>query len=138
MPTPLDASRIIDGTYGYLYLNGVWQSQINHLEAFEDAQKKEIPLCGNEYVAHKRGPIKGSGTMSGFKVTSDLLKLGFGRFEIITKLDDPEAYGHETIRLKNCMVDRRVLANWTAHEEVTEEVPFTFEGSELLDPINQT
>lgn len=73
--------------------------------------------------------------MSGYKVTSDMIQRGFQKFNIIQKLDDPEAYGFERIELKNCMVDRIQLANWTAGEEVVEETPFTFEGYDLLDPI---
>jgi len=132
---PLDASRTILGTYGYIYIDGIWQTNLNHLEAVVEIQKRELNLSGDPWVKHKKGPMKGTGTMSGFKVTSDMIKRGFGKFEIVSKLDDPEAYGHERIRLMNVMPDRLQLANWTAGEEVTEEVPFTFEGYELLDPI---
>lgn len=132
---PLDASRTILGTYGYIYIDGIWQTNLNHLEAVVEIQKRELNLSGDPWVKHKKGPMKGTGTMSGFKVTSDMIKRGFGKFEIVSKLDDPEAYGHERIRLMNVMPDRIQLANWTAGEEVTEEVPFTFEDYELLDPI---
>jgi hypothetical protein len=60
---------------------------------------------------------------------------GFEKFELTSKLEDPEAYGFETITLKGVMLDRLQLANWTAGEDVQEEVPFTFEGYELNDPI---
>lgn len=73
--------------------------------------------------------------MSGFKVTSGMLQRGFSKFEIISKLDDPESYGFERIRLKNVLVDGLQLASWKAGEPVTEEVKFTFEEYELLDPI---
>ncbi|MDO7787523.1 phage tail tube protein [Desulforamulus aquiferis] len=131
----LDASRVIHGSYGQVFINGVWQTHINHLEAKVAMQKKELNLSGDDWVRHKKGPKKGSGTMSGFKVTSAMLQQGFDKFEIVSKLADPEAYGFERIRLKNVMADELQLANWTAGEEVTEEVAFTFEGYELLDPI---
>jgi hypothetical protein len=51
------------------------------------------------------------------------------------KLEDPEAYGYETVKLSSVMLDKLQLANWTAGEEVKEEVSFTFEGYELLDRI---
>ena len=132
---PLDASRIILGTYGQVFIDGIWQTNINHLEANVEIQKRELNISGDPWVRHKKGPMKGTGTMSGFKVTSEMLRRGFSKFEIVSKLDDPEAYGHERIRLMNVMPDRLQLANWTAGEEVTEEVPFTFEDYELLDPI---
>lgn len=131
----LDASRVILGTYGQMFIDGVWQTNINHLEAKVAIQKRELNLSGDDWVRHKMGPKKGTGTMSGFKVTSDLLQRGFSKFELVSKLADPESYGHERVRLKNVMVDELQLANWTSGEEVKEEIPFTFEGYELLDPI---
>lgn len=131
----LDASRVILGTYGQVFIDGAWQTNFNHLEANVETQKREMNLSGDPWVRHKKGPMKGTGTMSGFKVTSAMLQRSFSKFEVISKLDDPEAYGHERIRLMNVMPDRLQLANWTAGEEVTEEVPFTFEEYELLDPI---
>lgn len=131
----LDASRTILGTFGQVFIDGIWQTNFNHLEANVEIQKRELNLSGDPWVRHKKGPMKGTGTMSGFKVTSDMVKRGFSKFEIVSKLDDPEAYGHERIRLMNVMPDRLQLANWTAGEEVAEEIPFTFEGYELLDPI---
>jgi len=132
---PLDAEKIIDGTYGELFLDGEWQTNINHLDAVVESQKREVKLSGDRWVRHRRGALRGSGTMSGFKVTSNMIQLGFEKFEIISKLADPNAYGYERVRLKNCMVDRIQLANWTVDEDVTEEIPFTFEDYELLDPI---
>ncbi|WP_110931945.1 phage tail tube protein [Paenibacillus bouchesdurhonensis] len=132
----LDPSRVILGTFGQIFINGVWQSNLNHLEANVEADKRELNLVGTEYTVFKLGRKKGTGTMSGYKVTSDMIERGFQKFNIIQKLDDPEAYGFESIELLNCMVDRIQLANWTAGEEVVEETPFTFEGFTLLDPIH--
>jgi hypothetical protein len=131
----MDASRTILGTYGYIYIDGVWQSNLNHMEARVEMQKRELQLSGDRWIRHKKGPLKGTGTMSGFKVTSDMIRREFNKFEIISKLDDPEAYGFERIRLMNVMPDRIELANFKSGEEVTEEIPFTFEDYELLDPI---
>lgn len=131
----LDPGRVIMGTFGQIFIEGVWQSNLNHLEASVEAEKKELNLVGTDYTVYKLGRKKGIGTMSGYKVTSDMIARGFQKFSIIHKLDDPEAYGFERIQLNNCMVDKIVLANWTAGEEVTEETPFTFESYELLDPI---
>lgn len=132
---PFDVSRAIIGTYGKMFIDGVWQTNVNHVEAYVDNQKREMNISGDPWVRHKKGPLKGTGTMSGFKVTSDMISRGFDKFEIVSNLEDPEAYGVERMRLQNVMVDRLVLANWTAGEEVREEIPFTFEGFEPLDPI---
>ncbi|MNW56002.1 Phage-like element PBSX protein XkdM [compost metagenome] len=131
----LDPGRVMMGTFGQIFIEGVWQSNLNHLEASVEAEKKELNLVGTDYTVYKLGRKKGTGTMSGYKITSDMIARVFQKFSIIHKLDDPEAYGFERIQLNNCMVDKIVLANWTAGEEVTEETPFTFESYELLDPI---
>ncbi len=131
----LDASKVILGTYGQLHIDGVWQSHINKLEASVEIEKRELNLTGTDWKVHKNGAKKGTGTMSGYKVTSDMIRRGFQKFDIISKLDDPESYGHERVRLIRCMPDKIQLANWTAGEEVAEETTFTFEGYELLDPI---
>ncbi|MWV44587.1 phage portal protein [Paenibacillus sp. HJL G12] len=131
----LDASRVILGTYGQAYIDGVWQTHINKLEASVELEKRELNLVGSDWKVHKNGIKKGTGTMSGYKVTSDMIQRGFTKFDIISKLDDPESFGHERVRLINCMPDKIQLANWTAGEEVQEETTFTFEGYELVDPI---
>ncbi|MNL66187.1 hypothetical protein D3C87_1906110 [compost metagenome] len=64
-----------------------------------------------------------------------MIKRGFTKFEILSKLDDPEAYGYEMVKLIRCSPDKIQLANWTAGEEVAEETAFTFEGYELVNPI---
>lgn len=131
----MDASRVFMGTYGKIFIGGEWQSNFNHLEANVEIQKKELNLAGDPWVRHKKGPMKGTGTISGFKVTSDMIARGFDKFELISKLEDPEAYGYETITLKNVMLDKLQLANWTAGEEVKEEVSFTFEEYTLNDRV---
>jgi hypothetical protein len=131
----MDPTRAILGTYGQVFIDGVWQTNINKLEASVEVEKRELKLAGMEWTVHKLGTKKGTGTMSGYKITSDMINRGFTKFHIINKLADPESYGFERIRLLNCVPDKLQLANWTAGEEVLEETPFTFEGYELLDPI---
>jgi hypothetical protein len=131
----MNPERAISGSFGRIFIDGQWQSNLNHIEAGVEPQKHEMNLAGDDWVSHKKGNKKGSGTMSGFKVTSGMIERGFARFSVISKLNDPEAFGHERIRLDNVMVDKIQLLNWTAGELVNEEIPFTFKGYELLDPI---
>ncbi|MNN17095.1 Phage-like element PBSX protein XkdM [compost metagenome] len=131
----LNASKVILGTYGQVFIDGVWQTHINKLEASVEVEKRELNLCGSDWKVHKNGIKKGTGTMSGYKITSDMIKRGFTKFEILSKLDDPEAYGYEMVKLIRCSPDKIQLANWTAGEEVAEETAFTFEGYELVNPI---
>lgn len=140
----LDSTRVISGSFGEVYVDGNWETNFNHLEANVEIQKAEIRPSGDRWVHHKTTGLRGTGTISGYKVTSRLIQLndpirdnaqGAVKTEIVSKLADPEAYGYERIRLKNVMFDRISLANWTTGEVVNEEWPFTFEDYELLDPI---
>jgi hypothetical protein len=131
----LDPSRVISGSFGQIFIDGVWQTNLNHYEAKVTNGKFELNLPNSPWTKHKNGPLKGTGTISGYKVTSSMIQRGFSKYEIIVKLDDPEAYGHERIRLKNVSNDELDLGNWTSGEVVNESTPFTFEGFELLDPI---
>ncbi|MGE5572934.1 MAG: phage tail tube protein [Bacteroidota bacterium] len=140
----MDPTRTINGSFGEVWHEGKWRMNFNHLEANIEVQKSELRLSGTRKIATKVTGTKGSGTMSGLKVNSDLIaaigqimddKKGEYTTEIISKLADPEAYGYERIRLIGVSFDRVPLANWTAGEVVTEEIPFTFVDYELLDPI---
>lgn len=131
----LDASRTIHGCRGKILLNGEWQTNLTECVADVDLDKKELNLLGYKWTQYKEGNLKGTGTISGFKVTSKMIENGFKKFEIISALEDPQAYGYERIRLKNCMADKIQLINLKANELVEEETPFTFVEYELLDPI---
>lgn len=132
---PLDASRICSGTYGKIYIDGKWHSEASECTADVDIDDKEILTCGSDWVGHKRGAKKGSGTLKGYKVTSQMIIQGFDRFELVTELDDPEAYGCERIRLKNCMATKVNLVNFKPGDVIEEETPFVFTGYDPLDLI---
>ena len=129
--------RAIHGSFGKVYIDGLWEANFNGLEAKVEMEKIPLKLAGDPWTRHKRGNLKGTFTITGLKMTSKMIQKGFDDFEIISKLDDPEAYGHERIRLKNCIVDNLGLAGWKAGEIVEEEIPGTFEEYELLDPIEE-
>lgn len=131
----LDASRIIHGRYGHVLIDGVEQTNLQECTAEVEPDIKDVNLLGADWTQYKTGTLKGSGSMNGYKVTSDMIKRGFKKFEIIAKLDDPEAYGHESIRITNCMPTKLSLLNLKAGDLIEEETPFNFVGYELLDPI---
>jgi hypothetical protein len=140
----MDAERIVNGSFGELWEDGVWQENINNTTATVTISKNALNLSGTRWQKHKVVSINGAGTVSGFKVTSKMIQANNWlasdrgipvKTELISKLADPEAHGHERVRLKNVKWDEIQLANWTAGQEVEESTPFTFEGFELLDPI---
>lgn len=142
-----DPSRAIDGTFGSVLREGNWLTNFNEMKAEVDIQKAELKIAGDRWVHHKVIGLKGTGSITGFKVTSDLIALnapiasnssGSVKTELVSKLADPEAFGTERIRFMNVMFDKIQLANWKAGEVVNEDWAFTFEGFELLDPIEES
>lgn len=140
----LDASRTINGSYGECHHEGNWLTNINKMSAEVEIEKEDIKKSGSRWKGKKVIGVSGTGSISGYKVTSDLIqKVGAVtddrkkeyKTELISKLDDPEAWGHERIRLKNVSFDKIPLVGWEVGAIVEEEWPFTFEGYELLDPI---
>jgi Phage tail tube protein len=140
----LDASRTIDGTYGYVYHNGQWLTNIRQCQLNVEIEKEEIKRAGTRWTAHKVVGLSGKGTISGYKVTSDMVRL-IGQVandsarsyvtELIVKLADPEAYGYERIRVKGVVFDNIPLMNFEVGQIVEEELNFTFTGYEFLDAI---
>lgn len=141
----LDSTRVIDGSFGEVFdADGDWLTNITKCEINVDIGKEEIQRAGTRWVGHKVTSLTGTGTISGYKITSDFIeKIGQiandrqGGYvtEIITKLDDPESFGAERIRVKNVQFDTIPLANYEVGSIVEEELPFTFSEYELLDKI---
>ncbi|MFB9328604.1 phage tail tube protein [Paenibacillus aurantiacus] len=140
----LDASRVINGTYGYVYHDGQWLTNIKSAEASVEIAKEEIKRAGSRWTAHKVTGLTGSGTITGYKVTSEFVerigqiaddKAGAFTTELILKLEDPESYGAYRIRLKGVTFDKIPLINFELGSIVEEELPFNFTGYELLDKL---
>lgn len=140
----MEALRAINGTYGAAYHEGKHMTNVNKVKASVEIQKEEIKFSGDRWVRHKVVATKGKGAASGVKMTSDMIRLNSPvansrnksvRTELLYKLDDPEAFGVERVRLLNVMFDDITLANSEPGKVIEEELPFTFEGYELLDPI---
>ena len=138
MSGELDASRVCSGTYGKIYVDGEWQTQVSECTFDVEVDMKEILTCGSEWVGHKAGAKKGTGSIKEYKVTSDMIERGFKKFEVISELDDPEAYGYERIRFKNCRVSKISLVNFKPGDIIENETPLVYDGYELLDKIVKT
>lgn len=131
----IDGSRTIHSSNAKIFIDGEWQTNLTEVTAEVEMDKKELNFIGDDWTHYKKGNKKGTGSITGYKVTSEMIERGFKKFEIIQALEDPEAYGYERIRLKNCMADKLSLINVKANETIEEETPFTYVGYELLDPI---
>lgn len=140
----LDSTRVINGTYGEVIHEGKWMMNIFGMTAEIEINIEEIKRSGSRWAGRKVTGVAGSGSIKGYKVTSELMQKVSSvcddrgtafKTELISKLDDPEAFGAERIRLKGVMFDKIPLVGWEVGAIIEEEWSFTFEGFDLLDPI---
>jgi predicted DNA-binding ribbon-helix-helix protein len=139
----LDATKTINGSFGKMFHDGQWLTNVTSAEATVEINKEEIMRSGTRWVGHKVTSLTGSGTMTGYKITHEFAKKiaqvandSQGAFvtELIMKIDDPEApEGKTHIRLKGVQFDSIPLLNYEVGSIVEEETPFTFSGFEYLD-----
>jgi hypothetical protein len=135
--------RVINGTWGEVWLDGDKVAEAYGLEAKVELEKEEVPICGKMGTDTKLMGYKGTGSIKLHKVNSrmmlklsDQIKQGINpRFQILSALKDPAAYGAERILVKDACFDDLTLAAWEAKQKGEIESPFTFTDWELLDTI---
>lgn len=142
----MDATRVINGSYGEVWMDGQWITNVKSAEAVGEIDKEEIVRSGTRVKGHKVTSITFSGSITNYKMTSQFTKLIGGVAsdrgkpfvtELILKLDDPESWSAERIRLKGVQFDRIPLSKFEVGSFVEEELPFTFSGYDLLDEITE-
>lgn len=137
------AKRVMNGTFGEVWLDDEYVSECHGLQAKVTFNKEEVAICGRMVKDKKVTSISCTGSLKLHKVNSRMaiaigekIKTGNDpRFTIVSKLADPDAYGSERVVLRNVSFDDMVLADWEAAKNGTVEAPFTFSEYELLDRV---
>jgi hypothetical protein len=143
--TPMDANRIMTGTFCQIFYDGRWISNAQSAEISLEVEKTEIRRAGTRSVGTKIVGYKGSGSISGYKVTTELLqnisqiiddnKKPFIT-ELIFKVQDPESDGQVMrVRVKDVSFDKVDILKYSVGEIISEELPFTFTTFEWMDTI---
>jgi len=137
------AKRIMNGTWGEVWLDGEYVAECYGLQAKVSFNKETVNLCGRMAEDKKITSISCTGSLRMHKVNSrmalaigDRIKRGEDvRFTIISKLADPDAYGAERVVLRNVSFDDLTLADWEVARNGSIEAPFTFTDYEFLDTV---
>lgn len=144
MTRPMDASKVLSGSYGKLYdEDGNWLTNVYQAEAEGEITKVEIKRSGTRVYGHKTTGVKFSGSMTGYKITTafarkiaqiaDDNQTAFVT-QLVIKLDDPDNHdGKVWVRLVGVQFDSIPILKFEHGAEVTEEMPFTFDGFEYID-----
>jgi hypothetical protein len=139
------AKRILNGTFGQVWLDGDLVSECYGCKLAVKATKEKVHMAGKMAVDTKTTDIELTGTLKLNKCNSRMARL-IGtkiksgkdcRFTIISKIDDPDAYGAERICVTNVSFDDLTLADWEGGKLGQTECPFTFTDYNFLDLISE-
>ncbi len=140
----MNANRVMCGTWGEVWLDGDLLAECYGLQAKVAYSKEDIKMCGRMAADKKITGYSCTGSLKLHKVNSRManlvgssIKRGIEpRFTVISKLDDPDAYGAERISLTNVSFDDLTLADWEVATNGRVEAPFTFTDYEFLDKVD--
>lgn len=140
---PINAERIMNGTFGEVWLDGDLVSECYGLEARVEIEKEDVPVCGKLGTDTKMMGYKGTGSLKMHKANSRMMiklsaKIKAGenpRLQVLSALKDPAAFGAERVIIKDACFDDLTLVNWEAKVKGEVECPFTFTDWEPLDTV---
>ncbi|WP_282938990.1 phage tail tube protein [Paenibacillus sp. RC67] len=147
----LKANDTISGQEGRAYatINGQVEEMfyIKKLEGKVEKEKSEVKTLGRRGTQHKAKGWKGSGSMTIYYVTSvfremmlDYIKKGKDTyFDVQVINEDPSSsVGKQTVVLKGVNLDSVIMALLdTGSDALEEEVSFTFDDVDILDPFGK-
>ena len=143
-------SDAISGKEGraYIIIDGRREEMFyaKNVEAVADKKKKEYEVIGKRATQHKAAGWSGSGTLTIYYVTSLFRQLMLnyikgGRdvyFELMVVNDDNNSRaGSQTVILKQCNINKTILAKMDAEVEALEEpIEFTFSDVDMPKRFN--
>lgn len=136
------AKRVISGLYGEVWMDGEKIAECTACQGKVNKDKETVVLCGQFMADKKAVSASGTGSLtlhkvdSGFLIKQKDVQDGVDcRYTVVSKLQDPDAYGAERVAFYNVSFDDLTLADWTAAKLGEVTTPFTFTRYELLDII---
>lgn len=138
-----DASKIINGTYGSIWVDGELFAEVEAFEAKITLNYEDVNFANDGATYRKGMGWTGEGSMTLKKVYSRVqrklanqIKNGkFPRSTIVGKLADPEAWGTERVVLNDVTFNEFNLLKFEQKTLGTEEIPFAFSDYDLPDLI---
>jgi hypothetical protein len=139
----VDARRVINGSFGEMWMDSDQVSETSALKAEITKQKSKIIIPGQLATDTKTTTIECKGTIKLLKVSSRMIKkcnddLQAGKETVstlVSNLADPDAWGAERIAILDAKFDSLILIDWEAGKTAEESIPFTFTKWKLLDTI---
>ncbi len=148
----LTAENLVSGQEGRAYVKLDGQNRellyLKNVTATVTKHKQSVRTLGRRGDQFKSAGFSGSGKMTVYYVTSlfrqlmlDYMKNGVDTyFDIVVINEDPQSgFGSQSVVLKNCNLDKVVLAKLDVAEDfLDEELSFTFDDAEILQPFTES
>lgn len=138
--------RVVSGAMGLLYFNGNPWAEVKSVESKATINRETVQMCGSFDEDSKPTSVSCEGSLVLNKVFTReaefieaLQKNKDTRFQLFLKLDDPDAYGKESVQLDNCWFNEITVMQFEVGSILEREFPFghTFSDikySEKIDP----
>ncbi|HZG82703.1 MAG TPA: phage tail tube protein [Brevibacillus sp.] len=142
MPRP-EAKRVINGTYGRLWVDNELWAEVDSFEAKVTVTWEDVNFA-NDGATYKKGMgWAGDGSFTIKKIYSrvqkkmaDAVRRGeYPRLELVGKLSDPGAFGSERVALHDVTINEFMLMKFDQKTLGSEEVPFAFSDYDQIDLI---
>ncbi|MFI8716150.1 phage tail tube protein [Brevibacillus brevis] len=138
-----DPSRVINGTYGRVWVDGELWMEVDEFEAKVTISYEELSFANEGGTFQKAIGWAGEGNMKIKKIYSrvqrkmaaNVRKGIYPRLNIVGKVADPEAHGAERVSLNDVTISEFMLLKFAQKTTGTEDIPFKFSDYEMVDMI---
>lgn len=133
----------MSGSWGEVWIDSDYMAEATGVEAKITLSTTDVTQCRTLKKGYKVTGIEGKGSLKLNHVTSYFInrmaaaiKAGkTPKATIISKVDDPDAFGAERVMLSDCVFTELTLANWEAGKLMEDSIPFSFGDFEVLESV---
>ncbi|WP_179295409.1 phage tail tube protein [Bacillus sp. FJAT-45350] len=139
----IKSNRIINGTYGAIWVNGEKWVDVDTFEAKVTVNYEDVNMAEDLATHKKMTGWAGEGSLTVKKVYSrgatlmaNAVKTGqMPDITLVGKLADPDAFGSERVAIKEVTFNEFMLLKFEQKTLGTEEMPFNFADYDQIDLI---
>lgn len=143
MTTKFNSNKMINGTFGRLWLDDEELAQVKTFEAKINIEYEDVDIAGDLGKHKKMTGWTGEGTFVLHKVDSVIAKKlqqavrdgVLPEIKLIAKLSDPENKGEERVELTGVTINEIMALKFEQKTVREEEVPFNFSSYRFIDMI---
>lgn len=137
----IPGQRIVTGAMAKLWYNGNLLAEVKSLEDKVTFNRDKVLMAGSYDEDSKVTSTSCSGSFVIYKIYSreaDFIKTfqsGIDtRFQLFATLDDPDAFGRESVQLDNCWFNEITIAQFEVGKLLEREFPFGHTFSDIKFP----